>query len=77
MIVKPHIIKNGELGNVIDHILKSGFEISAMEMLRINHQIAHEFFELYRDVLPEYSPMVDEVVNGDIVVIEVRQENAV
>lgn len=48
-----------------------------MEMVRINHKVAHEFFELYRDVLPEYSQLVDEMVNGDIVVMEVRQENAV
>jgi len=31
-IIKPHIIKEGNAGKVIDMILQEGFEISAMEM---------------------------------------------
>jgi nucleoside-diphosphate kinase len=29
-IIKPHIVINGQAGNIIDIILSEGFEISAM-----------------------------------------------
>lgn len=35
-IVKPHIIRDGLLGQVIDMILQAGFEISAAELFNLS-----------------------------------------
>ena len=37
-IIKPHIIKEGNAGLVIDQILAAGFEISAMEMFHLTRE---------------------------------------
>lgn len=76
-IIKPHIIKEGVLGQVIDMILQAGFEISACEMFYINRSTIEEFYSVYKGVLPEYLPVIEHLSNGPSVVLEVRQENAV
>ena len=69
LIIKPHIIQEGLAGKIIDIILTEGFEISAMQ--------AEEFFEIYKGVLPEYSSMIDAIVCGPIIALEVRQNDCV
>ena len=77
LIIKPHIIQEGLAGKIIDIILTEGFEISAMEMLYIDKIQAEEFFEIYKGVLPEYSSMIDAIVCGPIIALEVRQNDCV
>ena len=36
-----------------------------------------EFFEIYKGVLPEYSQMVDAIVCGPVIALEVRQNDCV
>jgi len=77
LIIKPHIIKEGKAGRIIDIVLSSGFEISSMEMFYLDKVTAEEFFEVYKGVLAEYSSIIDEVSSGPIIAMEVRQENVV
>ena len=77
LIIKPHIIQEGLAGKIIDIILTEGFEISAMEMLYIDKIQAEEFFEIYKGVLPEYSSMIEAIVCGPIIALEVRQNDCV
>lgn len=59
-------------------ILSEGFEISAMEMFYLDKATAEEFFEIYKGVFPEFTQMVEHCTNdGPVIVLEVRQENAV
>lgn len=76
-IIKPHIVREGALGQVIDMILQAGFEISACEMFYLNRKTIEEFYSVYKGVLPEYLPVIEHLSNGPSVVLEVRQENAV
>ena len=76
-IIKPHIIRDGMLGQVIDSILAEGFEISAMEMFYLSRAVIEEFYSVYKGVLPEYLPVIEHISNGPSVILEVRQENAV
>ena len=39
-IVHPHIIKNKQLGQIVDLILKGGFEISALQMIWLDTDTA-------------------------------------
>jgi len=77
VVIKPHAISEGNAGKIIDILLTEGFEISSMEMLYIDKVQAEEFFEIYKGVLPEYSQMIDSVVCGPIIAIEVRQNYCV
>ena len=76
-IIKPHAVLNGDAGKIIDIILSEGFEISAMEMFTLDKPTVEEFYEVYRGVVPEFVPMVDQMTTGPCIVLEVRQENAV
>lgn len=78
VIIKPHIINEGNVGKIIDIILsEGGFEISAMQMMNINKSQAEELFEIYKDVLPEFNEMINGIINGPIIVLEVRQNDCV
>jgi nucleoside-diphosphate kinase len=77
LIIKPHAIKAGNAGKIIDMVLEEGFEISALELYKLNKTTAEEFFDVYKDVLPEYNPIVEHIITGPVIVMEVRQENVV
>jgi nucleoside-diphosphate kinase len=76
-LIKPHIIRSGQAGQVIDMILQSGFEISAMELFYLSRPVIEEFYSIYKGVLPEYVPLIEHLSNGPVIALEVRQENAV
>jgi nucleoside-diphosphate kinase len=62
---------------VIDLILESGFEISAMELFNLSRPVVEEFMGVYKGVLPEYLPLIEHLSSGPLIALEVRQENVV
>lgn len=61
LIIKTHAIKEGNDGEIIDIILTEGFEIYFMQMFNVDKIQAEEFFQIYKDILPEYSQMIDSM----------------
>ncbi|CAM9269416.1 unnamed protein product [Ectocarpus sp. 6 AP-2014] len=76
-VIKPHAVKAGNAGKIIDKILNQGFEISAMESFRLTRTQAQEFFEVYQGVIPKYTEVLDEMTTGTCVALEIRGQNAV
>jgi nucleoside-diphosphate kinase len=76
-IIKPHAIKEGNTGAILDMILEEGYEISAMEMFNLDLPTSEEYFEVYKGVLPEFLPMIEHMTTGSCIAMEVRQENVV
>ena len=76
-LIKPHILKEGLAGQVIDAIIEAGFEISAMEIFNLSRPVFEEFYDVYKNVLPEYLPLIEHMTNGPMLALEVRQNNAV
>ena len=76
-LIKPHILKSGVAGQVIDMILQAGFEISAAEIFYLSRPIIEEFYDVYKGILPEYLPIIEHFSNGPTLALEIRQENAV
>ena len=76
-IIKPHIVQSGQAGMIIDMILQEGFEISAMEMFYLSRATIEEFYDVYKSVLPEYVPQIEQFISGPSIVLEVRQQNVV
>ena len=77
LILKNHLITERTLGKVIDIVLNEAFEISSMEMFYLDKNSAEEFFDVYKGVLPEYGKIIDDVTNGPVVALEVRQDDVV
>lgn len=46
-------------------------------MVYLDKPTAIEFYEVYKNVLPEYSALCDNLSKGACLVLEVRQEQAV
>ena len=75
-LIKPHAVKSKQIGQIVDAILSSGFEISAMQMILFDHTVAQEFYEAYK-FLPEQKKLIDHLSSGPAIALEVRQDNAV
>lgn len=76
-IIKPHSIKEGDAGKIIDVITSSGYDISAVESMRFDHAQASELLEVYRGVVPEFADQVEQLCSGMCLCLEVRAEDAV
>lgn len=48
-----------------------------MEMFNLDKPTSEEFFEVYKGVLAEYTPIVEHMTSGASIALEVRQENVV
>jgi nucleoside-diphosphate kinase len=48
-----------------------------MEMFYLDRPSAEEFYDVYKGVLPEYVPLIEHLVSGPSIVLEVRQESVV
>ncbi|KAL1123134.1 hypothetical protein AAG570_002222, partial [Ranatra chinensis] len=70
-IVKPHAVKDGLLGKIMVSIEENGYTITAMKLVHMDIINTEEFYEVYRDVLPEYSGMVTELISGPCVAMEI------
>ena len=71
-LIKPHILREGRAGQVIDTILAAGFEISAMELFNLSRPVCEEFYDVYKGVLPEYLPIIENLSGGALLALEVR-----
>ncbi|XP_030374955.1 nucleoside diphosphate kinase 7 [Scaptodrosophila lebanonensis] len=74
-IIKPHSIKDGLLGTIVNEILSNGFQLNAMRMILMPRVNCEEFYEVYRGVLPEYIPMVTQLASGVCMCLEITCED--
>jgi len=72
-IIKPHALDHA--GSIIDEILAKYEKITAVKMVSLDRKEAEEFYEVYRNVVPEYSQMADELASGPSIVLEVGSAN--
>jgi hypothetical protein len=43
-----------------------------MEIFNLSRPVIEEFMCVYKDVLPEYLPLIEHLSNGPIVALEIR-----
>jgi len=70
-IIKPHAIKNGDLGNILTAIVDANFKITALKMIFLEKINCEEFYEVYKGVVPEYSQMVEQLNSGPCIALEI------
>jgi nucleoside-diphosphate kinase len=74
-IIKPHILKQKQLGAVVDFIQNAGFGLSSLQMFYLDHPVTEEFFAVYKGILPEYAKVCENMINGPCVVAEVYKKD--
>ncbi|TMW48745.1 hypothetical protein DOY81_006170, partial [Sarcophaga bullata] len=70
-VIKPHAIKEGNLGKIISEITSNGFKITALRMHILEKVNCSEFYEVYRGIVPEYIPMVSQLASGVSMSLEI------
>ena len=80
-IIKPHIFKEKKVGEMleilIDKLNNNNMFITGAEIFQLEKSVGKEFLEVYKDVVPEYNGMVNELCNGKILVLAIQGENLV
>lgn len=76
-VIRPHALHAGVAGAIVDNILKSGFEISAMQIFNLDRTAADEFLEVYRNIIPEYNAIAEGFTAGPCLALEIRGQNIV
>jgi len=75
-VVKPHVVQDS-VGDFLTAITDSGYDITALEMLHLDRTMATQFFGVYKGVLPQYADMIEEVVAGRILFLQLQGPNVV
>jgi len=76
-VIKPHVVLQKNVGQILDLILQEGFEISALQSFTLDRPTSEEFYEIYKGVVPEFGQMAEHLTTGPCIALEIRQENAV
>jgi len=74
-VIRPHIIKERKIGQVLKTILGQGFIISAIQMFRLDKETAADFLSVYKGVFPQYVELVDEMSSGSLIALEVKRDS--
>lgn len=75
-IIKPECVAEKHIGDIIQRIEKSGFEILGLKMLRMQKKDAEQFYLVHKGK-PFYSELVEYMTSGKVVVMVLEKENCV
>lgn len=73
-LIRPHILKEGGYGSMIQAIQEAGLEINALEILHMQRAEVVELFDVYKGVLPYYLKLVENMSSGPLIALELRSE---
>ena len=77
-IIKPHAVAAGLAGKIIQNIINSGLglEISALQLRCLEKANAEEFHEVYKGVVRESNSMIEELLSGPCIAMEITGADA-
>lgn len=75
-MIKPDAFKKGHAGAILDRIIKEGFTVKAMKMLKLSPEKAGEFYAVHKE-RPFYGELVEFMSSGPIVAAILEKDNAV
>ncbi|GLD94958.1 hypothetical protein PINS_up003583 [Pythium insidiosum] len=76
-LIRPRIVREGRVGDVIDAILAEGLEVSAIKTLHFRLEDCDEFFRVYKGIYRQYQEVIKYMASSPCVALEVRGENVV
>lgn len=75
-ILKPDSVKKDYIGNIVTMILKAGFTIKGMKMIKMTPESAKTFYLVHKE-RPFYNDLVEYMTSGPCIPIALEKENAV
>ena len=75
-MLKPDSVRNGNIGAILDKIIKSGFQIKAMKFTRMSTEQASSFYAIHKE-RPFFKDLIQYMTSGPIVAAMLKKENAV
>lgn len=75
-IVKPDAVQSGKAGKVIAHLESAGFQIRAMEMVRLDRTQAEAFYGVHRE-RPFFGSLVEFMTSGPVIPMVLEAPDAV
>ncbi len=75
-MIKPDAVRNGHSGAILDMIIKAGFKIKALKMLKLSAEKAGEFYAVHA-ARPFYGELVEFMSSGPIYAAILEKDNAV
>jgi nucleoside-diphosphate kinase len=75
-ILKPDTVKAGNVGLIIDRLIKEGFRIRAMKMIHLTKAQAEGFYYVHKE-RPFFSSLVQFMSEGPIVPMVLEADNAI
>ena len=75
-ILKPDTVAAGNMGAVIDRLVKEGFRIRAMKMLHLSSRQAEGFYYVHKE-RPFFGSLVKFMTEGPIVMMVLEADNAI
>jgi len=75
-MIKPDAFRNGNSGAILDRIIKEGFKIKALKMIKLSAEKAGEFYAVHKE-RPFYQELVNFMSSGPIIAAILEKENAV
>ncbi|HZG25939.1 MAG TPA: nucleoside-diphosphate kinase, partial [Chitinophagaceae bacterium] len=75
-MVKPDAFSKGHSGAILDQIIKAGYRIVALKLVRLTSEKAGEFYEIHKE-RPFYGELVKFMSSGPVIAAILEKENAV
>ena len=75
-MIKPDAFSKGHTGAILDHIIKAGFRVVGLKMVKLSEETAGQFYEVHKE-RPFYGELVKFMSSGAIVAAILEKENAV
>lgn len=74
-VIKPHAIREGNLGNIIKTITDSYFKLTAAQMFYLGNANADVFLEVYKGVVADYNALLRSFLDGPCVALAIAGKN--
>src|SRR3982074_2617547 len=75
-MVKPDAMKKGHAGAIIDRIIREGFRVVALKMIKLSEEKAGEFYAIHKE-RPFYGELVSFMSSGPVIEAILEKPDAV
>lgn len=75
-MIKPDAFSSGYTGAILDQVIKAGYRIVSMKLIKLTPEKAGEFYAIHKE-RPFYAELVQFMSSGTIVAAILERENAV
>ena len=76
MMIKPDAVENGHIGDILQKVLSSGFQIKALKLTQLSMNDAKRFYKIHKE-RAFFNDLVSFMSRGPILVAVLKKKDAV